>query len=212
MLPRLSARVCRPGLLHALLAGSAMLGGCATPYLHDPAVETQAAAVKESYGKISDEAYFTELKTAYASLQTQEDAARTESLLATRDRQLTRAIKPTDVTAVLNRDSVRGPEVIQKEAAARLSELLDGPCDAGQCLNRTSDQLRSLSELPAVIRGLRNLVAVEQDTVTSSLKRFLAERDEWRKGVEEAWLQALPEAANAKGDIATKGGPPQPKV
>jgi hypothetical protein len=83
-------------ILAVLLGGGAMLAGCATtPHLYDPSVETQTAAIKEAYGKIANETYFKDLRAAFSQLQTEEDAVRTEFLVAQRDERLIRAIKPT---------------------------------------------------------------------------------------------------------------------
>jgi len=139
-----------------LLGGAAITGGCATPYLHDPAVETQTAAVKEAYGKIANETYFKDLRVAFAALQTEGDDVRTQILVADRDRHLTSAINPTDLDAFqleggsaeplqgypgptvrpllrcIPESSVRpvptrGPQVLCRRSLERLHELI-GEC------------------------------------------------------------------------------------
>ncbi|HEY5723445.1 MAG TPA: hypothetical protein VIT45_14105 [Allosphingosinicella sp.] len=223
-----------------LLAGSGLTGGCATPYLHDASVETQTATVKEAYGKLNNEAYFAELRTAFATLQAQEDAARTEALTALRDRHLTRAIKPTDLIAAQaaipgaphNEDKDRGPETIREQSVNRLNWVL-GACPAQSgitqrqkllsddrnermlastaematvCASRTAPMnLRSWSELPQVVRGLRRTIDLENANVAAKLKEFLVARDAWRAALKEEGKTE--EKGKAKGD-----GPPQPKV
>lgn len=135
-------------ILAALLSGSAIVGGCATPHLYDPSVETQTAAVKEAYGKIANETYFKDLRAAFGELQTEEDAVRTEFLIAQRDERLIRAIKPTgfgsldrepradEVAAAYERCGTdadggvygaQGPLAVCEESLLRLHQII-GPC------------------------------------------------------------------------------------
>jgi hypothetical protein len=116
---RRTRRRTRPaGIALALMSGSAMMAACSTPYLHDAAIETQTATIKEAYGGINSNSYFTEARAAFATLQAQEDAALSGSLLAMRDRHLTSAIHPTDLDAFAGQLGIESDDEVDKPEAS----------------------------------------------------------------------------------------------
>src|SRR5205814_4340822 len=84
------------------------LTACATPYLHDASIETQANAVNAAWAKVDDSAYFTNLRTAFSDTEAQEDAALTRSLEATRNRNFASYIAPSEAPNPIGTVNIRG--------------------------------------------------------------------------------------------------------
>jgi len=182
----------RPMILLGLVTAALTLSvaGCAMPILKDDTVQAQAALVKEAWGKATETAYFNAIRTEYASLQQQEDAALVRSLQASRDRNLASYISPSEPPNVALRNRLRGVRKLCHDIDRRLNKLVgaiypyvspdaEGPyaCAAppGPAI------LVTWSRLPDMLTGLRSGTASAQREYRESLENFAAERSAWKK-------------------------------
>jgi hypothetical protein len=179
----------------ALLMTALLMSGCATPFLHDPAIEAQTKTVKEAWSKVDDAEYFKSLRAAYATLQAEEDAALTRSLQATRDRNLASYLAPSTVPNLALSDPTRGVNKLCNDTDRRLSRLVGGahpyslPEELGPyvCPVVPADaQLVAWSRLPNMIGGYRRAIRPARETHTKAVEQFVAKRADWRKAQEGA--------------------------
>ena len=188
-LPKTSCRTF-PGLFSPVAAvASLALAGCATPFLHDPAVEAQTVAVKEAWSKIDDAAYFQSLRAGFTTLEAEEDAALTRSLKATRDRNLASYIAPSEAPNATLPSPKRGVNKLCHDLDRRFADLVGTTAlftpphasGSNSCPNvASSDRLVTWSRLPNRISGLRAAIPAAQREHTQAVEIFATQRADWR--------------------------------
>ena len=204
-----------------------LLGGCATPFLHDPSVEAQTAAVSDAWAKVDDSTYFADLRKAHLELQAEEDAALTRSLQATRNRNLASYIAPSEAPNPQLTSPTRGVNALCGDVDKRLSQLV-GPIRApgqdGSACPALSEayqaRMVTWSRLPAIIVNRRASLRAAQADRADAVRQFVEERAKWRKAQAQTSQRASAEpdipldcekiAANPAAGDAAAGLPGYP--
>ncbi|MEG3171159.1 hypothetical protein U1708_02925 [Sphingomonas sp. ZB1N12] len=165
------------------------------PILKDDAVQSQTALVKEAWEKGNDTAYFSAIRTEYASLQQREDTALVRSLQASRDRNLATYISPSEPPNVVLRNPLRGVRKLCHDVDRRLNKLVgatypylspDAESPYACSPPPAPAVLVTWSRLPDMLTGLRLGTAAAQREYRESVESFVVERSAWKKAAPPA--------------------------
>jgi hypothetical protein len=167
------------------------LAGCATPIIHDDAVQARTTVVKEAWAKTDDAPYFKALRAEYTALQQQEDAALVRSLRATRDRNIASYVAPILPPNAALVEPIRGVSKLCHDVDRRLNEFVgdtygyDSP-DTGSSYAcgtpAAANNLVPWSRLPNMISALRSGIVAAQRTHADAAAAFATARAAWREG------------------------------